>query len=310
VTNRRLSRLCLTLGVAAAIAGGLLLRAVLEERFAFSNLSDVATIEEFDGGATGPRRGDLRFPTIDREFEQLVRQGIPVLGETDADTVPLIIDWVYRQLRTPRGSGTLVSSNDPLSTWVPTEILDDARRGGRFLCDTYARFAAATGQVLGLETRVVWLDGHVAAEFFDRSTARWIATDPITPGIVIDPDDGSTMSFADAAVRVRAGQSIDVRAVGRAWPEVDVPGSLEYLEKTLRRDLLVYVDGETSVRRITPKLLVDWIVGRVRGVRFVTERSTDRSAKRRALLAAAAVFVAALAVGGWVRLRARRPPHA
>jgi hypothetical protein len=302
MANRRLFRLCQVLAVTSALTGAVLARALLAERFAFANLVDVHTSVEFDDVASREPPMDLHLPTVDQTFAQMVRQAVPA-REPVVQLVPRIVAWAYAQLRTPGDAGTLESTNSPLFRWVPTDILAKAHDGGRFICDTYARFAAASGQALGLETRVIWLDGHVVTEFLDPSTGRWIATDPTVPAIVIDIDSGATMSFAEAAFRVRGGQPIDIQSVGDAWPEVDVPGSLAYLLKTLRRDLLVYVDGETTVQRVQPRLLVDWVVGRPRGVRLASERSTRRNAKRLGLCAAAVVFLAAVATGAWVRRR-------
>lgn len=282
--------------VFAQVAVGYL---VLKDLFSFVNLIDVRTPEEFDSphwviGSSAVL--DLDLPNTDSAFEARVQEALGHASSSE-EKFETAVKWVHSQLQ-PGGVGT-ETVFVPRGRWAAGEIFAGSQRGAKYLCDTYARFTASVGQALGVDTRVIWLEGHVVVEGFDSRRRRWMAADPTFSAVLVRADDASTLSYAEARTLVRSGEPISVRILGQTRPEVDVEASLKYLLKMLRRDQLVYVDGRTTVMGNNLQSMRDWLLGRSRGVRMVSEDSSGRVWKRRVLVANTLVLVALLVGFGW-----------
>ena len=277
----------LWLALALSIGQLGLLYLILEARFSFTNLVDVPDAAAFDDAsrATGPDASlRLALPAIDAAFEARVRGAIAARDAPDAALFSEVVRWTHEYLPPAIPGRRKAWGRDSPLPWQPwdTRALDEARAAGAgFLCSSYARTAAAAGQVLGLDTRVVWLDGHVVVEAYDRDRGGWIAADPTVAALVaVDGRRPGAVSWAQASELVREGREIAWDPVGPLHPDVDPEASLAFLHKVLRRDLLVYVDGETAVRRNTPAQLVAWLRGHTRGVRLAFPEAPARSWKR------------------------------
>ncbi len=266
---------------------------VLEDRFSFINLVDVKTPEEFDDPAWVIGNStvfDLSFPTTGPEFEQLVARELASVPESDAGKFAAAVVWAHAHL-TPDSGPSRDTVFTPRDGWAAGDVVEESRRGEKVWCDTYARLTASVAHTLGVDARVIWLAGHVTAEGFDRQHQRWIGADPTISALLSHPEEATPLSFAEAAILARSGSPVEVRLLGPVHPEIDVEGSVQYLNKVLRRDLLVYVDGETTVMGNTVGTLIDWMAGQVHGVRMVSEASGGRLWKRWLLTINSLVFL-------------------
>ena len=270
---------------------------IARDRFSFVNLVDVATPESFDDPARvigDARQFDLTFPT-DEDFAFEVERGKATLPASDADRFQWAVRWVHSQLefrRTPSRETIFT----PRSAWSATDVLSGSRSGKRYWCDSYARLTASVAHALGLTARVIWLDGHVTVEAYDRERRGWIGADPTLPALLVHPSSAEELSFAQAAALVRSSTPIDVRLLGSETMSASQERSLLYLHRALERDLLAYVDGETAVLGNTPRSLLDWLVGRARGVRMISPSSSQRVWKRQLLVLNS---VALIGLFGW-----------
>lgn len=291
----RFPLLLAALAAAVLLVQALVVLSIWHDRFSFTRLLDVRTSEHFDdlGRIREQVPGlSLAVPTIDPAFEAETLRAIREPETSDLERFSTVVRWVSRVLR-PGEDRTPV-----WAVWSPARVVERSRAGERFWCDSHARLAACAGQVIGLDTRVIWLDGHVVVEAFDHDRGRWIGADPTVPALLVDPRTRSPLSYAEAALRARAGAPVGLRPLGAPRAGVVLEHALEYQRKVLRRDLLVFVDGEATIRRLNFSRILDWLVGRVHGVRLVSRSSPARTWKRQtflwswavlALLAAAAV---------------------
>ena len=81
-----------------------------------------------------------------------------------------ICKWVREKL-------SFGKSNIHYYFWKPELVLEDAKKE-KFECDGYARLSACIAQTFGIPSRVIWLGGHVIAEFYLSDKKRWVMVDP------------------------------------------------------------------------------------------------------------------------------------
>lgn len=135
--------------------------------------------------------GRLRFQNADCSFRLPVQElSVPsqihlknhVLGYSsaslsDAAVVCRTTDFVRNCLRpAPRDHQT--TATYPLAAALDCEQLILNGTSCWSLCSDYARLTNECLQALGVDSRVLWLEGHVAVEYYDREFGQWVFLDP------------------------------------------------------------------------------------------------------------------------------------
>ncbi|MBL8817333.1 MAG: hypothetical protein JNL58_15005 [Planctomyces sp.] len=76
------------------------------------------------------------------------------------------------------------------------------------LCSDYSRLLNEVLQVAGLTSRVLWMEGHVAVEYFDTFESKWVFLDPHL-NCRARLTDGTSLSMAQLVHAVEREQHVD-----------------------------------------------------------------------------------------------------
>jgi len=157
----------------------------------------------------GSEQIDFRLPelSLDDASRQVIGEQIPSEG-TDFDVVTAIVGFERTSLN---AVDQQLSNVDESSAGT---ILADGQ--SHFcLCSAYARLFVEIAQSVGLQARVLWLEGHVAAEYFDRDRLQWLYVDPQL-GVAAADDEGQWLSLAKIIDRLERGATVDFRVIADA----------------------------------------------------------------------------------------------
>lgn len=147
------------------------------------------TREQFD--AAPDATGRLMFQTADCSFRLPVRElsvsaqiqlrnhviGYSSTSLSDAAVVFRTTEFIRNCLRpAPRDHQTIAKYPPAAAVDCNQLILNGTSYWS--LCSDYARLTNECLQALGVDSRVLWLEGHVAIEYFDREFGKWVFLDP------------------------------------------------------------------------------------------------------------------------------------
>ncbi|HNS32879.1 MAG TPA: hypothetical protein PKN36_07900 [bacterium] len=125
--------------------------------------------------------------------------------------------------------------------WQPQKVLMDIKKDNLFLCDTYARLAAAAAQTIGITSRVLWLGGHVVPEFYIPEIKKWVMVDP-TYGYYMEFEN-MPLSVTEIIACYRKGQ-YPRKIVFRDFKRVDMTVKRNIIQDTIAD---IYTNGFTIV---------------------------------------------------------------
>ncbi|HUG90363.1 MAG TPA: transglutaminase-like domain-containing protein [Planctomycetaceae bacterium] len=112
-------------------------------------------------------------------------------------------------------------------------------------CSDHARLFVELAQLAGLQARVLWMEGHVTAEYLDRQTGGWVYVDPHV-GVYLADDDRRPLSAARAIRRMERGEFVEIAELSDAgrqavtWHELQGRNPLFYRNILLNGELTVY----------------------------------------------------------------------
>ena len=103
-----------------------------------------------------------------------------------------------------------LNGGDPTKPKAETASAEMLYRQGRemyCLCSEHAILLNEILQVLGLQSRVLWQEGHVTAEYFDRDDHQWVFVDPHM-NVYFTDSEGHPLSMAELVYAVERDQVV------------------------------------------------------------------------------------------------------
>lgn len=238
----------------------------------------------------------------------------PSLTTRSADEIRQLTDSAESSRQTAAMAAQIVrqaveGSRDimPSGFGVSAETL--YRRGGQYhcLCSEYAALFNEVLQACGLGARIVWLEGHVANEYFDPQIGRWVYVD-CHQNLIAGDADGRLLAISEIIQRIEDDLPVDFRALSAGTEiqpqdyEAADAGHTRWLRNVLLNGECYALTGDTlqSTSRWTQLLQ-----NRTRPTMLVLQSAYDSSVAsryqtlslRKTALSAAVLFVV------WVLLR-------
>lgn len=150
---------------------------------------------------------DFRLPqlSLDDSTRMLVRDEVPEHPDEDFETVVAIVAFERSRLNAVDDNLPKVDEHNISRTVADGET-------HLCLCSAYARAFVEIAQFVGLQARVLWLEGHVAAEYFDRQQQSWVYVDPQL-GVVVVDEDGEFLAVATIVERLEQDEPVEFRVI-------------------------------------------------------------------------------------------------
>ncbi len=188
---------------------------------------------------TGSQQINFRLPELSFSAEttsEIRRQIALTANPTDFQLAFSLTDFTRENLNATD------SSLPPPSGFNAESIL----AGGRTRqsnCGEHARVLMELLQLYGLDARILWLEGHVATEYFDRQEQSWKFIDPHL-GVVLTDDSGRRLSGAEAIHRLAADQLVEIAVISEAGSHARNFRDVAREHPTVYRNILM--NGELS----------------------------------------------------------------
>lgn len=162
-----------------------------------------------------------------------IREAIGERPLDDFDTMTRCVQLVRSRL----------NARDRLKPKAATADAEQLYRSGTdlfCLCSEHAILLNEVLQVFQLQSRVLWLEGHVVAEYFDKQRNSWIFVDPHTNVLFVDPQ-GTPMSAAELIFSTEHKPNAVPTPI---CSETEPSHSLQYSEMNQLRYRNVLLNGE------------------------------------------------------------------
>lgn len=173
---------------------------------------------EFDAAPThdghvfaGSQGIDFRLPRL-----SFSRENIPHIesslslpeNATDFDTAQAVTVYVREKL----------NARDASLPRVPEQRAESILSAGADCytqCGEHARAFVELMQLKGLQSRMLWMEGHVTAEYFDRDQLGWVYIDPHL-GVYFADELGRRLSAAQATRRLERDEPLEIAILTEA----------------------------------------------------------------------------------------------
>jgi hypothetical protein len=129
---------------------------------------------------------------------------------TALGTAPSDWELTSRCAALVRGHLNATDAGKPKAETADAEVLYRSGRNLYCLCSEHAILLNEMLQAFGLQSRVLWLEGHVAAEYFDRERRQWIFVDPHM-NLSFQDAKGDALSAADLIYAIEREEPFDRR---------------------------------------------------------------------------------------------------
>lgn len=146
-----------------------------------------------------------------------IRDAIGEGQRTDFDTMVGCVQLVRARL----------NATDRIKPKATTADAEELYRSGTdlfCLCSEHAILLNEMLQALQLQSRVLWLEGHVVAEYYDRDYGKWVFVDPHMNAIFTGPD-GTPMSAAELILSAEQSATVSPSPI---CAEIDEACSLQH----------------------------------------------------------------------------------
>jgi len=146
-----------------------------------------------------------------------IRRAIAEDQPTDFDTMASCVQLVRMRL----------NATDRLKPKAATADAEELYRSGTdlfCLCGEHAILLNEILQVFELQSRVLWLEGHVVAEYYDRNYDNWVLVDAHVNAMFVEPN-GTPMSAAEAIFSIEQNSTVPSAPI---CSETDQNSSLQH----------------------------------------------------------------------------------